>query len=677
MRLFKKIFNIMPTHQIASALRVLSIDAIAKANSGHPGMPLGMADIAAVLWYHFLKFNPENPHWCNRDRFILSNGHGCMLHYALLHLFGFKLSMEDIKNFRQLNSKTPGHPEKNHTPGIEVTTGPLSQGLACGIGMALAEKMLAQKFNRANCPELVDHFTYVFLGDGCLMEGLSHESCSFAGEFHLNKLIAFYDCNGITIDGPTPSSIKHETIGRFTAYNWHVIEIDGHNHEAIFNAIKLCQRQDKPSLIICNTIIGLGSIHAGQAKVHGSPLDSADIAQIKQQLNWNLPPFTLSEEIYALTNKQTKLMFENDWIKTSMLYYEKHPELYTEFMRRMNSDLPDEWETIKHQLFDYCRHINKPQATRVSSQQCLEILIPALPELLGGSADLTPSNNTKCTSSISVDTDGNGNYIHYGVREFGMMAMMNGISAHQGFIPYGGTFLVFSDYARNAIRLSSMMSLKNIFILTHDSIALGEDGPTHQPIEHLAMLRYTPNLHVWRPASPKEMATAWINAIEYQGTSCLILSRQNIPLIEHDKTEMEQIEKGAYILTESNSNPDIILIATGSEVSLAIDVANLLNQENIETRIVSMPCPEIFLQQTPEYQESVLPKQNRCRVAIEAACKEYWYQFIGLDGLIIGVSEFGRSAPEAAVKQELGFERNTILNQCLQLLNSKRLMPIH
>jgi transketolase len=508
------------------------------------------------------------------------------------------------------------------------------------------------------------------------MEGLSHETCSFAGEFQLNKLIVFFDCNGITIDGPAPSSIKHETIGRFKAYGWHVIEIDGHNHEAIFNAIQTCQHQEKPSLIICHTVIGLGSKNAGLAKVHGSPLDAEDIAQIKKQLNWTAPSFTIPDEIYNSIDKQTLLNKENDWVKTSMQYYEKHPELYTEFMRRMNVDLPDNWADIKQNLIDDASQIKKSLATRVASQHCLEILVKALPELIGGSADLTPSNNTKTTHSESVDIHGNGNYLHYGVREFGMMAIMNGLSAHQGFIPYGGTFLVFSDYARNAIRMSSMMSLKNIFVLTHDSIALGEDGPTHQPVEHLAMLRYTPNLNVWRPASPLETAIAWIESIEYQGTSCLVLSRQNLAELSYDIEQANHIKKGGYILFESHPNPDIIFIATGSEVSLAIGTAKILTESHIKTRVISMPCPEIFLQQSAAYQESVLPKNNRCRIAIEAASKAYWYQFVGLDGEIIGLSEFGRSAPESDVKKALGFDVDSILHHCKQLLNSKGPIPI-
>lgn len=661
----------MFSQQIAKAIRILSIDAVNQAQSGHPGMPLGMADIAAVLWCHFLKFNPENPNWFNRDRFILSNGHGSMLQYALLNLFGYKLSLEDIKNFRQLNSKTPGHPERGHTPGIEVTTGPLSQGLACGVGMALAERLMAQEFNRPNLDKLVDHFTYVFLGDGCLMEGLSHESCSFAGEYQLNKLIAFYDCNGITIDGETPAQIKSETIGRFTAYGWHILEINGHDHEQIFDAITTCQQQTKPSLIICNTVIGLGSKFAGQAKVHGSPLPADDVASIKQQLHWQEPAFVIPDSIYSLVDKNKGPEFENAWVKTALNYFELFPELYQQFTRRINGDLPDNWQQIKEELFIKISQISQPMATRVASQNCLEILVPNMPELIGGSADLTPSNNTKTKASIAVTNTEFGNYIHYGVREFGMGAIMNGLSAHQGFVPYGGTFLVFSDYMRNAIRLSAMMSLKNIFVLTHDSIALGEDGPTHQPIEHLAMLRYTPNLKVWRPASPLETAVSWAQALEYQGTSCLILSRQNLKALNHDMNAVQNIKKGAYIVHQTNDTPDIILIATGSEVGLALDAANILSGKNISVRVVSMPCPETFLEQTTDYQQSVLPQNIRCRVAIEASKKEYWYQFVGLDGSIVGLNTFGISAPETQVAKAMGMDIDSVLTHCYELLKHK------
>lgn len=642
---------------IATAIRILSIDAVYQANSGHPGMPLGMADIAAVLWTHFLKFNPKNPHWFNRDRFILSNGHGSMLHYALLHLFGYKLSLEDIKNFRQLHSKTPGHPEREHTPGIEVTTGPLSQGLANAVGIALAEKKLNEQF-----PELMDHYTYVFLGDGCLMEGLSHESCSFAGEFQLHKLIAFYDCNGITIDGPTPPQIKQETIQRFKGYQWHVIEIDGHDHDAIYQAIATCQQQDKPSLIICNTIIGLGSKLQGQAKVHGSPLDAEDIANIKLQLGWDAPPFNIPHHVYESIDHHRGELLENNWLKKCYQLSKQNPDLYNEFMRRANADLPDEWSQFKQDLYQIALNMKQPIATRVASQQCLEYLVQKLPELLGGSADLTPSNNTKTQM---------GDYIHYGVREFGMCAIMNGLAAHQGFIPYGGTFLVFADYARNAIRMSAMMGLKVIYVLTHDSIGLGEDGPTHQPIEHLPMLRATPNLKVWRPASPLEMAVAWTDAIEYSGSSCLILSRQNLDNLQQTEKDVAEIQKGGYILYESNPTPEIILISTGSEIAMTLEAAKQLELSGISARVVSMPCTELFLKQSKEYQNMVLPNHVRKRVAIEAASPSDWYQFVGLDGVVIGLQNFGTSAPAEQIRELMGMTTNHILKVCHQLRTQK------
>jgi transketolase len=654
--------------QIASAIRALSIDATTHAKSGHPGMPLGMADIAAVLWQQFLKFNPENPHWFNRDRFILSNGHGSMLHYALLHLYGFKISLEDIKSFRMLNSNTPGHPERSHTPGIEVTTGPLSQGLANAVGMALAEKQLALQFNQEQA--IIDHHTFVFLGDGCLMEGLSHESASFAGEYQLNKLIAFYDCNGITIDGAAPASILAETIARFSAYGWFIQEIDGHDHLAIQRAIEAAKTQtEKPSLIICHTIIGLGSIHQGQAKVHGSPLDEADCKQLKEKLGWHAAPFSIPDEIHALIDRQKGPSLENKWIQACHEYAKSHPAAYQELLRRSNGDMPDDWQKIKINLFEQALLMQQPLASRQSSQICLNELITKLPELIGGSADLTPSNNTKTKYSTNIAPNQLGNYIHYGVREFGMAAIMNGLAAHGGFIPYGGTFLVFADYAKNAIRLSAMMELKVIYILTHDSIALGEDGPTHQPVEQLAMLRYTPKLNVWRPASPLEMAVSWAEALAYPGSSCLILSRQNLDVREENLAMVDDIAKGAYIAFENGTEPELIIMATGSELGLAMATAKaLIEQEGHCVRVVSMPNPEVFKQQSSDYQEHVLPLKQRKRIAIEAAAKNYWYQFVGLDGAIVGMNDFGVSAPEQVARKHFGFELEATLKVCQKLL---------
>lgn len=666
------------TQKIATALRILSIDAVFQANSGHPGMPLGMADIAAVLWTDFLKFNGSNPHWFNRDRFILSNGHGSMLHYALLHLFGYALSLEDLKQFRQLHSKTPGHPERLHTPGVEVTTGPLSQGLANAVGMALAEKQLACVFNTTKHLSLVDHYTYVFLGDGCLMEGLSHESASFAGEHQLHKLVAFYDCNGITIDGKAPAHIKEETIARFKGYQWHIIEIDGHDHQAIFNAIQNAQAEKtKPTLIICNTTIGKGSKQEGQAKVHGSPLENEDMIQLKQSLNWQSAPFEIPADIRFLIDLNKGTHAENQWLETCFAYMQDEPQLYQEFCRRINGDLPDNWQTFKSKLFQQALNFKPSVATRQSSQYCLEHLLNELPELIGGSADLTPSNNTQVAQSQEITEKQTGNYIHYGVREFGMAAIMNGLAAHQGIIPYGGTFLVFSDYARNAIRMSAMMSLKVIYILTHDSIFLGEDGPTHQPIEHLAMLRYTPKLKVWRPASHLETAVAWAMALEYSGASCLILSRQNLISFEQSIEDVEHIQKGAYVLYREKKNLDLILLATGSEVGLAIEVAQKLEEESISVRVVSMPNPEIFSEQSMDYQESILPSHLRHRVAIEAAQKNYWYQFVGLDGAIIGLSDYGLSAPAEDARRARGFDVPSILKTCKQLLLKNGFMPVN
>lgn len=659
-----------PSLKIASAIRALSIDATSRANSGHPGMPLGMADIAAVLWQDFLKFNPENPYWFNRDRFILSNGHGSMLQYALLHLFGFKLSLDDIKAFRMLNSKTPGHPERNHTPGIEVTTGPLSQGLANAIGMALAEKQLALEFNQEQ--NIIDHHTYVFLGDGCLMEGLSHETASFAGEYQLNKLIAFYDCNGITIDGEAPKQILKETIGRFEAYGWFIQEIDGHDHVAIHQAIACAKNQsDKPSLIICHTIIGLGSMFQGQAKVHGSPLDAADGAQLKSKLNWQVPPFNVPSEIYNLIDREKGQIAENKWLNQCHQYAAIYPKAYQELLRRMNGDMPDDWKSIEMNLFEQALIMKQPIASRQSSQICLNELIPTLPELIGGSADLTPSNNTKTNHSKTIGPNHLGNYIHYGVREFGMSAIMNGLSAHGGFIPYGGTFLVFADYAKNAIRLSAMMELKVIYVLTHDSIALGEDGPTHQPIEQLAMLRYTPKLNVWRPATPLEMAVSWTEALKYNGASCLILSRQNLDAHEESLAMAENITKGAYVVYEHGQEPELILMATGSELGLAISAAKaLVEAENLSIRVISMPNPSVFTSQSSDYQEQILPSKQRKRVAIEASARDYWYQFVGLDGAIIGMRDFGVSAPAEDARKYFGFDVQSILATCRNLLNN-------
>ncbi|MFC3908393.1 transketolase [Legionella dresdenensis] len=651
---------------LANAIRVLSIDAVEKAQSGHPGMPLGMADIAAVLWQKFMKHNPGNPFWFNRDRFVLSNGHGSMLLYSLLHLTGYKLSVNDLKNFRQLHSKTPGHPEYDETPGVETTTGPLGQGLANAVGMAIAEKLLAQQFNHTDL-NIIDHFTYAFVGDGCLMEGISHEACSLAGTLGLGKLIAFYDDNGISIDGKVGGWFNDDTSARFKAYNWHVIgPIDGHDSAAIAAAIEQAQAETaKPSLIICKTIIGYCSSVAGSEKSHGAPLGAEGVNYVRKQLNWpHEEPFFVPDTIYAAWdhNEQGRHN-ENQWLDLCEQYQQKHPAQYEEFLRRINGDLPDSWDTVSAEFIDHCRTQTKALATRKSSQYCLERFAKVLPELLGGSADLTGSNNTDWSGSKAITADDfSGNYLFYGVREFAMAAIMNGLALHGGFIPYGGTFLVFSDYARNAIRLSALMRQRVIYVLTHDSIGLGEDGPTHQPVEHAAMLRLTPGTHVWRPADLVETAVAWQQAIEQRGPSCMLLSRQNLPALPHNDTSVSLINKGGYIIRDCQGTPDAILLATGSEVQLALTAAEKLTAAGKQIRVVSMPCCERFLAQDSAYREQVLPDQVRKRIAIEAAASGYWYRFTGLDGAVIGLERFGVSAPASQAYEDLGITVDAILN---------------
>lgn len=646
------------SRELAHAIRFLSVDAVEQAQSGHPGMPLGMADIATVLWRGFLKHNPKNPHWFNRDRFVLSNGHGSMLLYSLLHLSGYDLSINELKNFRQLHSKTPGHPESIETPGVETTTGPLGQGLANAVGMAIAEKILAAQFNTEET-KLVNHYTYAFVGDGCLMEGISHEACSYAGTLELGKLIVFYDDNGISIDGEVASWFTDDTAARFKAYNWHVIEaVDGHDVAAIENAIIAARHEtSKPTLIICKTVIGYGSTMAGSEKTHGAPLGTEDIAQLRKRFNWSYAPFVIPEHIYAEWNHLEQGQHEEQlWLEQCQEYQQKHPKEYFEFLRRINSDLPDVWPTKSKQFIEQCRQNNKAVATRKASQQCIENYAALLPEMLGGSADLTGSNNTDWSGSKAI-THGHfkGNYLHYGVREFAMSAIMNGLALHGGFIPYGGTFLVFADYARNALRLSALMKQRVIFVYTHDSIGLGEDGPTHQPIEHAAMLRMTPNMQVWRPADLVETAVAWQQAIEHHsGPSSLLLSRQNLPALEHSAESCERIKYGGYTLQDTDQIPDAILIATGSEVQIALAAANEVRNQGLHIRVVSMPCAERFLNQDRAYQEQILPSAVRKRIAIEAAATGYWYRFVGLDGAVIGIDRYGASAPATDVYDYLG-----------------------
>ncbi|AIT62436.1 transketolase [Coxiella burnetii str. Schperling] len=663
----------MPSRRdCANAIRALAMDAVQKANSGHPGMPMGMADIAEVLWRDFLKFNPANLNWVDRDRFVLSNGHGAMLQYALLHLTGAGLTIEDIKQFRQWHSRTPGHPEFGDTPGVETTTGPLGQGLATGVGMAMAEQMLAATFNRENFP-IVDHYTYVFAGDGDLMEGISHEACSLAGTWRLGKLIVFYDDNGISIDGEVSGWFTDDTPKRFEAYHWHVVpNVDGHDPDAILKAIEAAQNvTDKPSLICCKTIIGYGApILAGKAVTHGAPLGEEEVAGVRKILNWPHPPFEIPEEIYAAWDcKEKGEKNETQWNRLFTEYEKQHPDLAKEFRRRQEKELPEQWEQTGKELLATMQASKENNATRKLSLKCLNTFAPLLPELIGGSADLSESNCTKWTgATIQGQDNRSGNYIEYGVREFAMTAIMNGMALHGGFIPFAGTFLTFSDYARNAVRLAAMMKAHAIFIYSHDSIGLGEDGPTHQPIEQLPSLRMIPGLHVWRPCDGVETAVAWKKIIEEPGaTNCLLLTRQTVAHQDRDEKQIAQIVKGGYILWESAANPEVILIASGSEVAVTIEAAKALAKENISVRVVSMPCCELFKKQNTDYRNSVLPPNVKKRVAIEAAHPDYWYQFVGYEGRVIGIDRFGASAPWQVVYREYGFTVENILNVVNQL----------
>ncbi|ATN75056.1 transketolase [Coxiella burnetii] len=662
----------MPSRRdCANAIRALAMDAVQKANSGHPGMPMGMADIAEVLWRDFLKFNPANLNWVDRDRFVLSNGHGAMLQYALLHLTGAGLTIEDIKQFRQWHSRTPGHPEFGDTPGVETTTGPLGQGLATGVGMAMAEQMLAATFNRENFP-IVDHYTYVFAGDGDLMEGISHEACSLAGTWGLGKLIVFYDDNGISIDGEVSGWFTDDTPKRFEAYHWHVVpNVDGHDPDAILKAIEAAQNvTDKPSLICCKTIIGYGApILAGKAVTHGAPLGEEEVAGVRKILNWPHPPFEIPEEIYAAWDcKEKGEKNETQWNRLFTEYEKQHPDLAKEFRRRQEKELPEQWEQTGKELLATMQASKENNATRKLSLKCLNTFAPLLPELIGGSADLSESNCTKWTGAIIQGQDNrSGNYIEYGVREFAMTAIMNGMALHGGFIPFAGTFLTFSDYARNAVRLAAMMKAHAIFIYSHDSIGLGEDGPTHQPIEQLPSLRMIPGLHVWRPCDGVETAVAWKKIIEEPGANCLLLTRQTVAHQDRDEKQIAQIVKGGYILWESAANPEVILIASGSEVAVTIEAAKALAKENISVRVVSMPCCELFKKQNTDYRNSVLPPNVKKRVAIEAAHPDYWYQFVGYEGRVIGIDRFGASAPWQVVYREYGFTVENILNVVNQL----------
>ncbi len=652
--------------QLADAVRALSMDAVQAANSGHPGMPMGMADIAEVLWNDFLKHNPTNPDWPDRDRVVLSNGHGSMLLYSVLHLSGYALPLEELKNFRQLHSKTAGHPEAADTPGVETTTGPLGQGIANAVGMALAERLLAQRFNRPG-HELVDHHTYVLAGDGCLMEGISHEACSLAGTFGLGKLILLYDDNGISIDGEVRGWFTDDTPARFRAYGWHVIEnVDGHDPPAIKAALETAREdRSRPTLICCRTVIGCGAPNKqGTADTHGAPLGADEVAAARMQLGWQHPPFEIPEEVYQGWDARTVgAEAETDWQGRLAAYRDAHPDLAAEFERRLAGELPADWHETAGGHAAKMQVEGPAVATRKASGMALEAIGPLLPELIGGSADLTGSNNTHWSGSVDVlDGGADGNYIYFGVREFAMTAICNGLALHGGFIPYAGTFLVFSDYARNALRMSALIPTRSIWVYTHDSIGLGEDGPTHQPVEHLGGLRLLPNLELWRPCDAVETAVAWRAAIERSGgPTALVLSRQGLKHQHRNDEQVAAIARGGYILLESQTGTlDAILIATGSEVDLAMEAARELNGQDLGVRVVSMPSTGTFESQPLEYRESVLPSHARARVAVEAASPDYWRKYVGLDGAVIGVEGFGASAPASDLFPEYGFSVENI-----------------
>ena len=642
---------------LANAIRALTMDAVQAANSGHPGMPMGMAEIAVALWTRHLRHNPANPHWPDRDRFVLSNGHGSMLQYALLHLTGYDLSLGELKRFRKLHSKTLGHPEYGVTPGVETTTGPLGQGLANAVGMALAEKLLAAEFNRPG-HSIVDHRTYVFLGDGCLMEGISHEACSLAGTLGLGKLTAFYDDNGISIDGEVEGWFTDDTPKRFEAYRWHVIaDVDGHDVDAVDAAIQKAHCvTDRPTLICCKTIIGKGSPNkAGTEAVHGAALGEKEVAATREALGWTYPPFEIPLAAYdAWSAGEGGALLEGDWNARFATYQAAYPELAAEFVRRLASELPADWHARVEALIEQVHAKAESVATRKASQIVLESLVPALPELLGGSADLTGSNNTQVKGMQPVSRACAGRYLHYGVREFGMAAIMNGIALHGGYIPYGGTFLTFSDYARNAVRMAALMKIRSIFVFTHDSIGLGEDGPTHQPIEHAASLRLIPNLDVWRPSDAVETAVAWKSAIERRdGPTALLLSRQNVAFSWRTRESMANIGRGGYVLSEAEALPRAAVIATGSEVSLALAAQKRLAVEGIYVRVVSMPSSRVFDRQEAAYRRSVLLADLPC-VAVEAGVKDGWHKYVGCRGWVIGLDRYGESAPADTLYEALG-----------------------
>ncbi|OXS17045.1 transketolase [Zobellella denitrificans] len=664
----------MPSRQVlANAVRALSMDAVQKANSGHPGAPMGMADIAEVLWRDYLQHNPANPNWADRDRFILSNGHGSMLLYSLLHLTGYELSIDDLKQFRQLHSKTPGHPEYGYAPGVETTTGPLGQGITNAVGMAIAEKALAAQFNRPG-HEVVDHYTYCFLGDGCLMEGISHEACSLAGTLGLGKLIAFWDDNGISIDGHVDGWFSDDTPKRFEAYGWQVIaNVDGHDSAAVAAAIDAARADtSRPTLICCKTVIGFGSPNkAGSHDCHGAPLGDAEIAATREQLGWSHAPFEIPADVYGEWDAKAKgQAAEAAWNERFAAYAAAHPALATELKRRLSGELPADWAAQSADFIKTLQANPAKIATRKASQNALDAYGAILPELLGGSADLAPSNLTmhKGSQPISAE-DASGNYLHYGVREFGMSAIMNGIALHGGFVPYGGTFLMFVEYARNAVRMAALMKQRSIFVYTHDSIGLGEDGPTHQPVEQIASLRLTPNMSTWRPCDQVESAVAWKHAIERKdGPTSLIFSRQNLGQMERTEAQLADVAKGGYVLKDCAGTPELIIIATGSEVELAVAACEQLSAEGRAVRVVSLPCTDVFDAQSADYKESVLPAAVTKRLAVEAGIADYWYKYVGFGGDIIGMHSFGESAPAGDLFKLFGFTVDNVVEKAKALL---------
>ena len=662
--------------ELANCIRALSMDAVQRANSGHPGMPMGMADIAQVLWCDFLRHNPGNPRWLDRDRFLLSNGHGSMLLYSLLHLTGYPLSLEEIQKFRQLGSRTAGHPEHEPALGIETTTGPLGQGLANAVGSALAERMLAAQFNRDGF-SIVDHYTYVFCGDGCLMEGISHEACSLAGTLGLGKLIAFYDDNGISIDGKVAGWFTDDTAKRFEAYGWHVVpHVDGHDAQAVAAAIRAARAErTRPSMICCRTLIGWGAPHKqGTAESHGEALGADEVAATRKAIGWPYEPFVIPDELRAAwDHRRGGAAAESAWQELLGRYRGAYPQLARELERRMGGELPGNWRETVSQALAAGLAQQAPQATRQSSQATLNVIAPALPEIFGGSADLTGSNNTKFKAARELDPkEASGNYVHYGVREFGMTAAMNGIALHGGFLPYGGTFLVFSDYARNAVRLAALMSLHVVLVYTHDSVGLGEDGPTHQPIEHLTSLRAMPNLSLWRPCDAFETAVAWTAAVERSGPTALVLTRQALAQQARTPEQQASVRRGGYVLIDCPGIPECLVLATGSEVAIAAQAVNALNAGGRRVRLVSMPSTDLFESQDEAYRESVLPRAVRRRLAVEAGATLSWWRYVGSEGRVLGIDRFGASGKGSEVLAHFGFTAEHINREVAELLETMR-----